>query len=72
MPGFPAAINNRKTLEKFIVNFLWINVLHSICNYPLAPEFIPTSAPKLYEAAQGTPALTPNQVFMNGDNASVR
>jgi len=72
MPGFPSSIRDRKTLEEFIVNFLWINVLHSTSNYPLAPDFIPTSPSKLYEAAPGTPALTPNQIFMNGDRASVR
>ena len=72
MPGFPSSITNRKTLEEFIVNFLWINVLHSISNYALAPDFIPISPPKIYEAAPGSPALTPNQIFMKGDSASVR
>jgi len=72
MPGFPSAIRSYEVLEKFIVNFLWINVLHSTCNYPLAPEFMPIAPSKLYEAAPGTPALTPNQMFMNGNHTSVR
>jgi len=72
MPGFPSSFNNRKSLQEFIVNFLWINVLHSTCNYALAPDFIPISSPKLYEAAPNTPALSPNQIFMNGENATVR
>jgi len=72
MPGFPSSIKNRETLEEFLVNFLWINIHHSISNYPLAPEFIPTAPPKLYEAAPGTPTLTPEQVFMGGRNSLVR
>ena len=66
VPGFPSKFENQKTLEEFIVNFYWINILHVSCNYALAPDFVPTSSPKLYDAIPGTPALKPDQVFMNG------
>lgn len=72
MPGFPSTISNRKTLEEFIVNFLWINVVHTTTNYPMSPTFVPISSPKLYKAIPDTPALTPDQIFMNGETASVR
>lgn len=71
MPGFPSTIPNRKTLEEFIVNFLWINIIHSASNYAMAPDFIPIASPKLYEAMPNTPALTPNQIFMSGKHSAV-
>ena len=72
MPGFPTSMPNRDTLEEFIVNFLWYNILHSTCNYALAPDFIPISPPKLYEAdVDSNKDLPPNKVFMDGENATV-
>ena len=63
---------NRETLEEFIVNFLWYNILHSTCNYALAPDFIPISSPKLYEAEpDSNKELSPNQIFFNGEDAAV-
>ena len=72
MPGFPTSMPNRDTLEEFIVNFLWYNILHSTCNYALAPEFIPILAPKLYEAEPNSnEELPPNKIFMDAESVVV-